>query len=102
MVGSYSEILKKVERKEAVVMTAQEVSMLVELGESSRLSEVDIVTSATRAVMSGTYAVLFSRVRAGIVSASQEGMDQRHSRTGGTLSQREPGYPGFDGPGHGP
>jgi len=28
------------------------------LGESSRLSEVDIVTSATRAVMSGTYAVL--------------------------------------------
>ncbi len=58
MVGSYSEILKKVERKEAVVMTAQDVSMLVESGESSRLSEVDIVTSATRAVMSGTYAVL--------------------------------------------
>ncbi len=58
MVGSYSEILEKVERKEAVVITAQEVSMLVESGESSRLSEVDIVTSATRAVMSGTYAVL--------------------------------------------
>jgi putative methanogenesis marker 16 metalloprotein len=58
MVGSYSEILEKVERGEAVVMTAQEVSMLVESGETARLSEVDVVTTATRAVMSGTYAVL--------------------------------------------
>jgi len=58
MVGSYSEIKGKVERKEAVVITAQEVSMLVEAGEKSRLSEVDVVTTATRAVMSGTYAVL--------------------------------------------
>lgn len=58
MVGSYSEILGKVERKEAVVMTAEEVSTLAESGESSRLCEVDVVTTATRAVMSGTYAVL--------------------------------------------
>jgi len=58
MVGPYSEILDRVKRGEAVVITAQEVAELVESGESSRLSEVDVVTTATRAVMSGTYAVL--------------------------------------------
>jgi putative methanogenesis marker 16 metalloprotein len=58
MVGSYSDIMEKVERKEAVVMTAEEVSRLVQSGESSRLCEVDVVTTATRAVMSGTYSVL--------------------------------------------
>ncbi|MDD4161813.1 MAG: methanogenesis marker 16 metalloprotein [Methanothrix sp.] len=50
--------MKRVERGEAVVMTAQEVSMLIESGEQSRLAEVDVVTTATRAIMSGTYAVL--------------------------------------------
>ena len=58
MVGSYSDILKKVMQGVAVVITAEEVAKLVESGESSRLSEVDVVTTATRAVMSGTYAVL--------------------------------------------
>jgi putative methanogenesis marker 16 metalloprotein len=58
MVGSYSDILKKVIQGEAVVITAKEVAELVLSGESSRLSEVDVVTTATRAVMSGTYAVL--------------------------------------------
>jgi len=50
--------MEKLERKEAVVMTAEEVSRMVQAGEASRLSEVDVVTTATRAVMSGTYAVL--------------------------------------------
>jgi len=58
MVGSYREIMEKLERKEAVVMTAEEVSRMVQAGEASRLTEVDVVTTATRAVMSGTYAVL--------------------------------------------
>jgi putative methanogenesis marker 16 metalloprotein len=58
MVGSYSEILQRSMRGEAVVITAEEVAELVESGESPKLSEVDIVTTATRAVMSGTYAVL--------------------------------------------
>jgi len=57
MGGSYSEILKKVERGEATVMTAQEISSLIESSERSKLSEVDVVTTATRAIMSGTYAV---------------------------------------------
>lgn len=58
MVRTYSEILEKVVSKEAVVMTVEEVSRLVESGEKSRLCEVDVVTTATRAVMSGTYAIL--------------------------------------------
>lgn len=58
MVGSFSEIRERVAGKEAVVMTAEEISRLVESGDSSRLNEVDVVTTATRAVMSGTYAVL--------------------------------------------
>ena len=58
MVGSFGEIEEKLESKEAVVMTAEEVSRLVQAGEASRLTEVDVVTTATRAVMSGTYAVL--------------------------------------------
>ena len=58
MVGSYREIREKLERKEAVVMTAEEVSRMVRAGDVSRLSDVDVVTTATRAVMSGTYAVL--------------------------------------------
>jgi putative methanogenesis marker 16 metalloprotein len=58
MVKSYPEILALIERGKAVVMTSQEVSQLVETGEKAALAEVDIVTTATRAVMSGTYAVL--------------------------------------------
>ena len=54
---SHSEILKRIERCEAVVMTAEEISRLVESGDKSRLAGVDVVTTATRAVMSGTYAI---------------------------------------------
>ncbi len=57
MVRSYSEILERIERGEAIVMTSQEVCELVEKGEKARLEDVDVVTAATRAVMSGTYAV---------------------------------------------
>ena len=57
MVRSYAEILERVERGEAVVITAQEVAELIEADRPS-LSEVDVVTTATRAVMSGTYAIL--------------------------------------------
>jgi putative methanogenesis marker 16 metalloprotein len=57
MVRSYEEILERVERGEAVVITAQEVAELIE-ADGPSLSEVDVVTTATRAVMSGTYAIL--------------------------------------------
>jgi putative methanogenesis marker 16 metalloprotein len=57
MVDSYQEIVRRVENKEAVIMTAQEVADLVQAGESTP-PDVDVVTTATRAVMSGTYAIL--------------------------------------------
>lgn len=57
MVRSYSEILERIERGQAVVMTSQEVCELVAKGEKASLEDVDVVTTATRAVMSGTYAV---------------------------------------------
>ncbi len=57
MVRSHFEILERIEHGQAVVMTSQEVCDLVEKGERARLEDVDVVTTATRAVMSGTYAV---------------------------------------------
>lgn len=54
----FSEILERIERSDAVVLTAEEVSRLVEDEDRSSLEEVDVVTTATRAVMSGTYAIL--------------------------------------------
>ncbi len=65
-------ILDRASKGEAVVMTAEEVCSLAQEGEEIALGDVDVVTAATRAVMSGTYAVLsfpvdgppFSRARA--------------------------------------
>jgi len=54
----FSEIMERIERGEAIVLTAEEVSSLVEEKDRSSLEEVDVVTTATRAVMSGTYAIL--------------------------------------------
>jgi putative methanogenesis marker 16 metalloprotein len=58
MVKSFPEILRSIENGEAVVVTSQEVCDLVRSGEQAELRDVDVVTTATRAVMSGTYAVL--------------------------------------------
>ncbi len=54
----FSEIVDRVKRGKAVVMTSQEVCELVGSGNAKELKRVDVVTTATRAVMSGTYAVL--------------------------------------------
>ncbi|AET64495.1 homocysteine biosynthesis protein [Methanothrix harundinacea] len=58
MERSFSEIRAKVDRGEAVVLTAREVGEVLADGGRVSLEEVDVVTCATRAVMSGTYAVL--------------------------------------------
>ncbi|MCJ7445541.1 MAG: methanogenesis marker 16 metalloprotein [Methanotrichaceae archaeon] len=55
---SFSEILKHIEQREAVVLTSHEVCDLVSTGQKEMLMDVDVVTTATRAVMSGTYAIL--------------------------------------------
>lgn len=62
MPRSFSEIQKRVKQGDAVVLTSQEVCELVASADASRLMEVDVVTTATRAVMSGTYAVFSFRV----------------------------------------
>lgn len=62
MPRSFSEIQRRVKQGNAVVLTSQEVCDLVALGDASRLMDVDVVTTATRAVMSGTYAVFSFRV----------------------------------------
>ncbi|MEX2706128.1 MAG: methanogenesis marker 16 metalloprotein [Candidatus Freyrarchaeum guaymaensis] len=50
-------INKKIEKGEAVVMTAEELCNLVRGGERLTVDDVDVVTSATKALMSGTLAV---------------------------------------------
>ncbi|MDD1753676.1 MAG: methanogenesis marker 16 metalloprotein [Methanotrichaceae archaeon] len=55
---SLHDILQRIEQREAVVLTSQEVCEIVSSGQKETLLEVDVVTTATRAVMSGTYAVL--------------------------------------------
>ncbi len=58
MARSFSEIKAKVDRGEAIVLSAQEVREILDGGNELTLEDVDVVTCATRAVMSGTYAVL--------------------------------------------
>jgi putative methanogenesis marker 16 metalloprotein len=50
-------INKKIENGEAVVMTAEEVCNLIRSGEKLTVDDVDVVTSATKALMSGTLAI---------------------------------------------
>jgi putative methanogenesis marker 16 metalloprotein len=58
MVRSFPEILRRLEHGKALILTSQEVCELVDRGEKAALEEADVVTTATRAIMSGTYAIL--------------------------------------------
>lgn len=55
---SIAEINKRLARGEAVVMTAMEFKQEIRKGHRFKLGDVDVVTTATRAVMSGTSAIL--------------------------------------------
>ncbi len=57
-----AEITAKQERGDAVVMTAEELCNSVRDGKEIGFEDVDVVTSATCSVMSGTYAVLSFKV----------------------------------------
>jgi len=59
---TFSEIQEKIDRGDVVVLTAQEVCDRVRGGESFDLGDIDVVTTATSALMSGTYAVLSFKV----------------------------------------
>ena len=52
------EINRKIKDHNAIVMTAKELCDLVRSGESISVDDVDVVTTATRGVMSGTLAIL--------------------------------------------
>ena len=52
------EINRKIKDRIAIVMTAKELCDLVRSGESISVDDVDVVTTATRGVMSGTLAIL--------------------------------------------
>jgi len=56
------EIQEKINSGNAVVLTAAEICEKVRAGEEVRFEDVDVVTTATRGIMSGTYAVLSFRV----------------------------------------
>jgi putative methanogenesis marker 16 metalloprotein len=58
VVRSIKGINRLIECGDAIVLTAQEVCDMVQGGEEVTLKDVDVVTTATRAIMSGTYAVL--------------------------------------------
>lgn len=52
------EIIEKIEKKEAIILTANELCEKIKLGETYEMDDIDVVTTATRGIMSGTYAVL--------------------------------------------
>ena len=58
MARSITEINERIKLREAVVLTAQEVCDIIKGGEDLAFEDVDVVTTATRAIMSGTYALL--------------------------------------------
>lgn len=60
-------INERMARGEAVVLTAQELERLVEEGRDRELRDVDVVTTGTMGLMSGTYALLsFPIARPGV------------------------------------
>lgn len=58
MSRTIEDIQRSIKSGKAVVLTQQEISDIVRDGEKISLKDVDVVTTATRAIMSGTYAVL--------------------------------------------
>ena len=58
MKRTLEEIHKKIAEGSAVVLTAREVEDMLVEGKEDRLQEVDVVTSGTMGLMSGTYALM--------------------------------------------
>ncbi|WP_048189888.1 methanogenesis marker 16 metalloprotein [Methanobacterium sp. SMA-27] len=57
-IRSIEEINKKIKKGDATVLTAEEVSLLVREGNSPKAEDVDVVTTGTCGIMSGTAAIL--------------------------------------------
>lgn len=67
------EINRKIKDHDAIVLTAKELCDLVRSGESISADDVDVVTTATRGIMSGTLAILsFSIADPGVFSRAEQ------------------------------
>ena len=59
---SLEEIKKKISNGSAVIMTAQELCQIAQSGKKISFDDVDVVTTATKGLMSGTSAILAFRI----------------------------------------
>ncbi len=59
---TFEQIREKIDRGDVVILTAQEICDRVRNGEIPTLHDIDVVTTATSALMSGTFAVLSFKV----------------------------------------
>ncbi|MGZ7117286.1 MAG: methanogenesis marker 16 metalloprotein [Methanobacterium sp.] len=84
-IRSIEEINQKIQRGEATVLTAEEVSNLVREGEEPKAEDVDVITTGTCGVMSGTAAIFH-------VKAGEPGSFKKAKKV--FLN----GVPGFPGP----
>lgn len=82
---SIEDINQKIQRGEATVLTAEEVSNLVRDGEEPKAENIDVVTAGTCGIMSGTAAVFH-------IKAGEPGSFKKAKRV--FLN----GVPGFPGP----
>lgn len=83
-IRSIEDINQKIERGEATVLTAEEVSNLVREGEEPKAEDIDVVTTGTCGIMSGTAAVFH-------IKAGEPGSFKKAKRV---LLNGVPGFPG--------
>jgi putative methanogenesis marker 16 metalloprotein len=83
-IRSIEEINHKISAGEATVLTAEEVSQLVRDGENPKAEDVDVVTTGTCGIMSGTAAIFHVKV-------SEPGEFKKANKI---LLNGVPGYPG--------
>ena len=84
-IRSIEEINQKIERGEATVLTAEEVSNLVRKGNEPKAEDIDVITTGTCGIMSGTAAIFH-------VKAGEPGSFKK------AKSVLLNGVPGFPGP----
>lgn len=83
-IRSIEEINKKIEEGEATVLTAEEVSNLVRNGEEPKAEDIDVITTGTCGIMSGTAAIFH-------VKAGEPGSFKKAKKV---LLNGVPGFPG--------
>lgn len=83
-IRSIEEINHKISSGKATVLTAEEISQLVRDGEKPKADEIDVVTTGTCGIMSGTAAILHLKV-------SKPGEFKKAKKI---LLNGVPGYPG--------